>query len=929
MKIAIISTLIVIVIITALEFINNHNSNHNIPILRHILSSNENPLEKEFNENRQTFLEQDKKRILNRLDNVLSSMQNDPSLGFPVVKPKPNENKIVRHILIYNRLSPPNSLRTGEFSSKNEFYAWIDQSPGRGNKITLTLQSHINVKFPDTELLSSRKFNREEINEMQFNELKDSIQLTWNGILSVRGMRMEIPVIISYDARENQDAEFYVKEPIVYKGKNSEYIYEVSAKPRTIRWKIGESVPVVITVNNGKPIRPAVPDGRNRKFKIKIHNQLMQKDEYISVFIGPLIEALEGAPLTYYYGVNVQWKTFFDPWRGEFKYLLDKRGDVNSPYFEYQRYWPWTLCAHKEIIPADKDQLEQIAAAIPSIHEKWDEFEEISFIDPLSYIQQSKMREYLNTYVCDTIKEKFCQNDEGGPPTSKQKESLQCGVWPKQYSVIYQSEDENKKTIRYKVHPTVPEKTPVTMVFGYFPGIKDGKTSKFNDRFHEPTSFYLSNSFMYVSTTSGNKMLRVKCSSKAKINEIKCCKVSLPFKSFYKKNVEREFDLIVISASNDIKLLSFPLLIEGSPRLEFRKGMTKMSGKFKTTERFCYKPNAYGRYQIRFEIVAACKTGFGECQDLGEKKQAKIGKEDVSNVLAPKDFQVPPPLSVIVPQFSLKDIKIVAEGAGNGDITQVINEQWFTLRIFFLGIIKGKVIITPKNKRFSFFKDDSESIVFKPGDLPFNSIEAKAEIDCPSPTRIMVISYQIDDELMTWEIPSSTLLQIAPNPKNILEVNDIKLNKNDSILCNIPDDFCMEDGVICGTKNEIAEETMCIKYPELCDQPLPQKKEDSLFKKWIIYALYCCVGLLIFTIIYRNCCGADGNAMKLLSNAMKDLNAGVNNKPLPKDAINASQFMALAGFDEKEVFSENNPNPVLVAEAQLSFQKMLQAMKRR
>ncbi len=135
--------------------------------------------------------------------------------------------------------------------------------------------------------------------------------------------------------------------------------------------------------------------------------------------------------------------------------------------------------------------------------------------------------------------------------------------------------------------------------------------------------------------------------------------------------------------------------------------------------------------------------------------------------------------------------------------------------------------------------------------------------------------------------------------------------------------------MLCGTKKEIAKESVCIKYPALCDEALPQKAKESAFKKWILYALYGCVALLLFTVIYRNCCGGDGNAMNLITAAMKDLNQGVKDAPLPKDAVNVSQFTALAGFDEEELFSQENPNPLLIAEAQLSLEKILKAMKKR
>ena len=107
----------ILILITITLYIINISSFIPSLLLRNLLENVQNPMEKEFEENRKTFIEEDKKRILSKLDNVLSKMESDPSLGFPVVKPKPGQDKIIRHILLYNRLSPPNSLRTGEFSS--------------------------------------------------------------------------------------------------------------------------------------------------------------------------------------------------------------------------------------------------------------------------------------------------------------------------------------------------------------------------------------------------------------------------------------------------------------------------------------------------------------------------------------------------------------------------------------------------------------------------------------------------------------------------------------------------------------------------------------------------------------------------------------------------------------------------------------------
>ena len=106
----------------------------------HFVSSASNPVLKEFEENRETYIANDHKRIMKELNNARDRMAHDPSLGFPVVVPEGDAAKMVRHILIYNRLSPPNSLRAAEFSAKNEFYVWLDNSPGRGCSIEITLK---------------------------------------------------------------------------------------------------------------------------------------------------------------------------------------------------------------------------------------------------------------------------------------------------------------------------------------------------------------------------------------------------------------------------------------------------------------------------------------------------------------------------------------------------------------------------------------------------------------------------------------------------------------------------------------------------------------------------------------------------------------------------------------------------------------------
>ena len=163
-------------------------------------------------------------------------------------------------------------LSAGEFSSKNEFYAWLDQSPGRGCKIELTLKAvpsggAQNVKFPDVELLSGRKFKRSQMKGIDFSETRDEITLTWKGLVSVRHLRMDIPVNIDYEAKEKTFAEFTVQRP-KFTGKLPGFEYEAWAKPKNMRWKVGDAAEVKFTINNDQPLQAIPPDGRNRKFKV-------------------------------------------------------------------------------------------------------------------------------------------------------------------------------------------------------------------------------------------------------------------------------------------------------------------------------------------------------------------------------------------------------------------------------------------------------------------------------------------------------------------------------------------------------------------------------------------------------------------------------------------------------------------------------------
>jgi len=940
--------------------------------LNRVSSGSLNPMIKDFEEERKTYIEDDHKYLLEKLDNAMRENSHDPGLGFPVVTPKGLEKKILRHILIFNRLSPPNSLRGAEISAKYEFTAWLDNSPGRGCSIELTLRGIQNVWFPDKKLnAKKRSVDRDDITSIDFSALKKTITLKWDGLLKVKRLRMDIPVIIDKDAREDDVAEFAVLN-VVYKGAyEGSYDYEAWAKPMTIRWKVGPPPPVKITVNNGKPIKMAVPDGRRRKFKIKVHNKLVADNEYIQVFIAPLIEDLEGDPFSFYYGMDFKEKRLMDPFRRKWKYLRRKRGDGRvSPYFEHQRYWPYVLCEHIEVVPRDEPTLADIARAIPDIRDVWADTEEnmMSFrtgqqlIDPFGHKIRREMQKLVRKKVCldgsAKYKIKICSGPEGDGPSPQQRDSKRCGVWPKEFQVLSTEKNGGKHTIRYRIHPIVEEKTPITLMFGYFAGILEGKEPRFNERFRRTTDSrsWLKNQFLFVSTKSESKHLLLKCKNDAGIGEERCCRVKTPMSFFHSNRHEKNFDLIVFTTQPDkllIKSARWPSS-GASQRLRFRKsgfGRGDPLAMLASRKRFCYEPKAYGKFQIQFAIVEACPIIFkiDDCMGVGQTAKEKTFGQDKQNVLPPSDFTVPPPFTVFAPPVPMGQIKIRVMGRGQGDVVQVTNGEWFEIRVSFQKDIMGDVTLKAMSPKLEFDPTSADKadendgwggvhgvLSFHSGDSGRGKWLARAEVDCPSPTKIVVINYQLAvDELMAWALPKANFIQIAPNPQDVAMGNDENLN--DSVLCDIPEDYCFSRDVICGTPTQIAEEVLCEKYPDLkdCGGGVPERRDpdDDLlspdFKLLSIIAMYAAAAIMVFMVIYRNCCGRDGAALKALKDQMKELEDSVKAPKLPEDAVDAAEFLELAGFDGDDVFSRENPNPVIVAQAQMSMQKMLSAVKSR
>lgn len=206
-----------------------------------------------------------------------------------------------------------------------------------------------------------------------------------------------------------------------------------------------------------------------------------------------------------------------------------------------------------------------------------------------------------------------------------------------------------------QVHPSVVAKTAVTYLFGYFAGILEGTQNRINTRFDATRDWWLKNQFVYVKTKDSGKGLRLQCKNDADIGEKECCTIKLPIYRFTKKRPEREFDIIVVSAGDTVKLSTNALINFGkgkNVRMRFRKTLL---GKNKAT--FCYEPLKYGKAQIRFEIVEACYLIGKPCQGIGgqEKKSMAMGRAQ-PNKMPPDDFTAPPPFTVMASPIPLSKI---------------------------------------------------------------------------------------------------------------------------------------------------------------------------------------------------------------------------------------------------------------------------------
>ena len=121
------------------------------------------------------------------------------------------------------------------------------------------------MKFPDKKLNAARPYDRGSLKTADLEQLADELTIEWKDLVQVKRLRVDIPVVIDYEARAGEIAEFVVKSvcnsifcflwfvilndfkicvlvQVNFIGAkvSSGYKYSAFAKPRAIRWKINE-----------------------------------------------------------------------------------------------------------------------------------------------------------------------------------------------------------------------------------------------------------------------------------------------------------------------------------------------------------------------------------------------------------------------------------------------------------------------------------------------------------------------------------------------------------------------------------------------------------------------------------------------------------------------------------------------------------------
>lgn len=145
-----------------------------------------------------------RQRMVNKMEAAITNFQADPGAGYPVVKPEKGQgDQIIRHVLIFNRLSPPNGLKVGQVSKRKAFFAWLNFAPGQGRAIRLTLKSD-SVLFPPDAASFSRS------NAFSFEDGRRELDVEWAGTVTIRNLQADIPLIVPPDAEPEAVLDFYV-----------------------------------------------------------------------------------------------------------------------------------------------------------------------------------------------------------------------------------------------------------------------------------------------------------------------------------------------------------------------------------------------------------------------------------------------------------------------------------------------------------------------------------------------------------------------------------------------------------------------------------------------------------------------------------------------------------------------------------------------
>ena len=144
-------------------------------------------------------------------------------------------------------------------------------------------------------------------------------------------------------------------------------------------------------------------------------------------------------------------------------------------------------------ITKDFATLTRIQSAIPELLALWTDNTQSSVRSRKAV--RNKMRAVIGEKVCEPLKQssterksnqkkdtkvfgrkhgKFCVTEDNDPPTSKEIDNQACGAYPPNVRLL-NNNNKQDRIFQYRTHPIVPTNTGVTLLYGYYAGVKDQK----------------------------------------------------------------------------------------------------------------------------------------------------------------------------------------------------------------------------------------------------------------------------------------------------------------------------------------------------------------------------------------------------------------------------------------------------------------------